>query len=74
MKKTLFAFALLALSGVASAQTYVAPHIRSDGTFVQGHVRSAPNGTTRDNYGTRGNFNPMTGQAGTLSPHNPYSR
>jgi len=69
MKKTIFAFALLALAGAASAQTYVAPHVRSDGTFVQGHVRSAPNSTTSDNYGTRGNVNPYTGQAGTI--HNP---
>jgi hypothetical protein len=69
MKKTIFAFALLALAGAASAQTYVQGHVRSDGTYVQGHVRSAPNGTASDNYGTRGNMNPYTGKAGTI--HNP---
>lgn len=70
MKKTILSLALLA-AGAASAQTYVAPHVRSDGTFVQGHVRSTPNGTRSDNYGTRGNVNPYTGQSGTLSPYNP---
>lgn len=70
MKKTILTLALLA-AGAAGAQTYVAPHVRSDGTFVQGHVRSAPNGTRADNYGTRGNVNPYTGQSGTLSPYNP---
>lgn len=52
----------------AWAQTHVQPHIRKDGTFVQGYVRSNPNGTDADNYGTRGNFNPYTGQAGTQRP------
>lgn len=72
MKKTLFTLALIALSGVASAQTYVAPHVRSDGTYVQGHVRSSPNSTASDNYSTRGNVNPYTGQAGTVHNPNPW--
>lgn len=71
MKTTIFTLALLSLAGAASAQTYVSPHVRSDGTFVQGHVRSAPNDTRSDNYGTRGNVNPYTGQQGTLSPYSP---
>lgn len=74
MKKTLFTLALISIAGVASAQTYVSPHVRSDGTFVQGHVRSAPNSTRTDNYSTSGNINPYTGQVGTLSPYNPYNR
>ena len=67
--KKLIPLLTLCLAGAATAQTYVAPHVRSDGTFVQGHVRSAPNGTTTDNYSTRGNTNPYTGKAGTV--HNP---
>lgn len=70
--KTIFAALLAAFAAQAMAQTYVAPHIRSDGTYVQGHVRSAPNGTSSDNYSTRGNVNPYTGQAGTI--YNPNSR
>jgi len=49
----------------ASSQTYVAPHVRKDGTYVEGHHRSNPNRTVDDNYGTRGNYNPYTGQQGT---------
>ncbi len=66
MKKSLAFVAIALLSGLASAQTYVQGHVRSDGTYVQGHVRSSPNGTTSDNYSTRGNVNPYTGQAGTV--------
>lgn len=65
----IFTILLAAFAAQATAQTYVAPHVRSDGTFVQGHVRSAPNSTSSDNFSTRGNVNPYTGQAGTV--HNP---
>jgi hypothetical protein len=70
--KSIFAIIALGFAGQAMAQVYVSPHIRSDGTFVQGHVRSAPNSTASDNYSTRGNVNPYTGQAGTV--YNPNSR
>ncbi len=55
---------LLAATG-ASAQTYVQGHTRSDGTYVQGHYRSDANNTQSDNWSTRGNTNPYTGQRGT---------
>jgi hypothetical protein len=44
---------------------YVAPDIRSGGTYVPGHYRTNPNNTQFDNFGTRGNYNPYTGQTGT---------
>jgi hypothetical protein len=50
------------------AQTYVAPHITKNGTYVEGHYRSNPNSTDLDNYSTKGNVNPYTGQAGTRTP------
>lgn len=66
---------LLAFAGAASAMaqttTTVRSHVRSDGTYVPGHVRTNPNGTTSDNYSTQGNTNPYTGQQGTVSPYNP---
>jgi hypothetical protein len=46
----------------------VRPHFDSDGTFTQGHRRSNPNSTTLDNWSTRPNINPYTGQIGTRSP------
>lgn len=63
--KKLAAALVCALTASAWAQTYVSPHLRKDGTYVQGHVRSTPNRTVDDNYGTRGNLNPYTGQTGT---------
>ena len=56
MKKLILA-ALAALSlgsavGEAFADyIYVNPYVRRDGTSVQGHLRSTPNGTCWDNLG-----------------------
>jgi hypothetical protein len=47
---------------------YVQPHYNSNGTFTQGHYQTNPNSTQLDNYGTRGNYNPYTGQYGTRRP------
>ena len=78
MKKTLIASVMLA-TGLVSAQTYVNPYLKSDGTMVHGHVRTAPNEIRMDNYGARdnvyGNTNPYTGQRGSqrseLTPLSP---
>lgn len=61
--------AFLALTTAASAQVYHRGYVRQDGTYVQPHYQSAPNGTTLDNYSTQGNVNPYTGQAGTVNPY-----
>jgi len=47
---------------------YVNPYVRSNGTYTPSHYQTNPNYTDRDNYGTRGNFNPYTGQRGMRSP------
>lgn len=71
MKKTIALICLLAASGAALAKdVYVDGHIRKDGTYVQPHHRSSPNSNAYDNYGTKGNSNPYTGQQGTLAPDN----
>lgn len=69
MKSTIVLIAACAVMAGATAQTYVKPHVRKDGTYVEGHVRSAPNNTNLDNYGTKGNSNPYTGQQGTQQPN-----
>src|SRR3990172_3667226 len=43
-------------------------YYRKDGTYVQPHVRSAPDGNPYNNYGFPGNYNPNTG---SISPGNP---
>jgi hypothetical protein len=47
---------------------YVQPHTTSNGTYVSGHYQTNPNSTQFDNYGTRGNVNPYTGEVGTRTP------
>lgn len=69
MKNTIVFIAACTMVAAATAQTYVKPHTRKDGTYVEGHVRSAPNNTNLDNYGTKGNYNPYTGKAGTAEPN-----
>jgi hypothetical protein len=49
----------------AWAQVHVNGYTKSDGTYVQPHERTAPNATRDDNYSTRGNVNPYTGEPGT---------
>jgi hypothetical protein len=48
---------------------YVRPHVRQDGTYVQPHMRTAPNTSPLDNYSSKGNVNPYTGKEGTVDPY-----
>jgi hypothetical protein len=41
------------------------PYVNSHGTITQGHYPTSPNTTRLDNFGTRGNVNPYTGDVGT---------
>lgn len=65
MKKIIIAAAVIAASFAASAQVYHRGYTTSNGTYVQPHYQSSPNGTVNDNYGTQGNVNPYTGVYGT---------
>lgn len=53
---------------LAQRSVHVRGYTRKDGTYVAPHYRSAPNRTTADNWSTRGNVNPYTGEAGTRNP------
>ena len=73
MIRAVFVAAVL-IASPALAQTKpvtVKPYARADGTIVQGHVRTAPNRTVLDNYSTKPNYNPYTGQQGTVDPYKP---
>lgn len=60
---------LTALSApVWAADTYVQGYYRSNGTYVEPHYRSAPDGNPYNNWSTQGNVNPYTGQMGTHNP------
>ena len=70
--RALLAVLLLSLSAQFSlADTYVRGHTRSDGTYVPPHYRTNPNSSSFDNYSTRGNTNPYTGERGTVDPFKP---
>ncbi|WP_147406486.1 hypothetical protein [Pseudomonas reidholzensis] len=51
---------------VCAKDVYVGAYTRSDGTHVQAHYRSAPDGNLGNNWSTLGNINPYTGEPGTL--------
>lgn len=52
------------------ADVYVQGYQKNDGTYIQPHYRSDPDGDVNNNWSTKGNQNPYTGQKGT---HAPYS-
>jgi len=55
---------------------WVNGYYRSNGTYVEGHYRTAPNHTNVDNFSTRGNINPYTLERGWVKPdgqENPWA-
>lgn len=69
--KLLIAVIAVSASSLAFADTYVAPHIKSDGTYVHGHYKTDANNTRLDNYSSKPNANPYTGQKGAVDPYAP---
>jgi len=53
------------------ADVSVGGHYRRDGTYVQPHMRSAPDGNRLNNWSTEGNVNPYTGKEGHVNPWTP---
>jgi hypothetical protein len=67
MKKIILA-SLLIFAVTAQAQTYIPGYTKRDGTYVEGHYRSAPNQNRYDNYGAQNSLyggNPYTGKKGS---------
>jgi hypothetical protein len=54
--------ALTAFSQTTTTSGYYKP---STGTYVQPYTKTSSNSTNTDNYSTKGNSNPYTGQSGT---------
>jgi hypothetical protein len=55
-------------TGSNSRNHFVNPYQTNQGVSVPGHFQTNPNRTDLDNFGTRGNYNPYTGQTGTRWP------
>lgn len=73
--KQLAILVLAAVATTAVADNYTRGYTRKDGTYVQPHHRSDPNGSKLDNYGSKGNYNPYTGEKGSVDPYKapPYN-
>lgn len=72
VRKWIAALLVLLLAGFAVSDALagkVRGYYRRDGTYVQPHQRSNPDGNPRNNYGYPGNYNPNTG---TITPGDPY--
>jgi hypothetical protein len=73
IEESVMKYFILGLACVTCAtfakDVYVNPHVRKDGTYVQGHYQTAPDGNPFNNYSTQGNVNPYTGQQGTVNPY-----
>lgn len=63
MKTALLVLAVL-FSTQAFADKSVRGYVKKDGTYVQPHMKSSPNQFKFDNYSSKGNTNPYTGQKG----------
>ena len=66
MKKLILTFVMALLGLVAYSQnsTYVNGYVKSNGTYVESYYRSDKNNTVIDNWSTKGNINPYTGETG----------
>lgn len=70
MKKLVLLSLFILLCIPVNADQFVNGYYRKNGTYVQPHYRSRANYTKFDNYSTRGNYNPYTGQRGSQNPYN----
>jgi hypothetical protein len=75
MKKLFFLIVFFFTTALTFAQSevWVNGYTRSNGTYVQGYYRTAPDYTINNNWSTVGNVNPHTGRAGTVSRSSSYS-
>ena len=58
-------------NAIAADSHSVRGHVRKDGTFVERHRQTNPNGTKSDNWSTKGNSNPYSGKSGAVDPYAP---
>jgi hypothetical protein len=68
IKLTAVVLVLIAFTLPASAQVGVNGYYRSNGTYVQPYVRSAPDSSYNNNWSVKPNVNPYSFQGGTRNP------
>lgn len=62
---SLVLFSVIALASSLFSDVKVKGYYRKDGTYVQPHYRSDPDGNVWNNWSTYPNINPYTGKQGT---------
>jgi hypothetical protein len=61
--------------GHSGGHVSVSGYTKRDGTYVQPHMRTAPDGIKTNNFSYQGNVNPYTGKVGTNPDSSPnYGR
>lgn len=60
--------------GSKGSHVHVSGYTKRDGTYVQPHHRTAPDGTKLNNWSHYGNVNPYTGKVGTNTDTSPNYR
>lgn len=61
-------------TGSNPSSNHVGGYTKQDGTYVAPHQRSVSDNSFNNNWGTKGNTNPYTGQYGTkVNPPNPWN-
>lgn len=60
--------------GSHGGHVHVNGYTRHNGTYVQPHYRTAPDGTKMNNWSHIGNVNPYTGKVGTNTDSSPNYR
>lgn len=71
MKRIILAVCVAALASSAVAQVRVKGYVKRDGTYVAPYVRTAPDRSTANNWSSRPNVNPYSGQRGAVDPFKP---
>jgi hypothetical protein len=70
----LFSAEVFAKSKGNGGHVHVNGYTRKDGTYVQPHYRTAPDGIKTNNWSHSGNVNPYTGKVGTNTDSTPNAR
>ena len=68
------AIAISAATAFGQGYHYNNGYIDHNGVFHPGHYKTNPNNNPWDNWSTRGNYNPFTGQPGTRIPQGHYDQ